>query len=652
MHLRARLSRVIAALATAAVLCGSVDNSQAQEAAQVKPTAVRDLNTPHMPTIPASKAEWEARRKRLRTQLLASCGLVPMPDKTPLNPRITGKHEFPDYSVENVALETMPGFYLCGNLYKPKGKPGRHPAIVNPHGHWANGRLEMEADVPKAPPAPGKRGAGKGHLVSIGVNLARQGFVVFAYDMVGYNDTMQASHSYAGSLHHWLWGVSLAGLQTWNSIRVVDYLSSLTDVDATKIGCTGASGGGSQAFILAAIDDRIKVSVPVNMISSTMQGGCLCENGPGLRVGTDNVEIGAMTAPRPQLLVACTGDWTVQNPTVEWPAIKKIYDLYGAGDKTAVAQFNYDHNYNIESREAMYAFFGKWLMGDSDAEHFREKPVVARVNEMRVWSGTSRVPAKALDEDALTAAMKAEGAKQIATLWPKSATDLRRFQETIRPALGAVLHFDDATQGAVEFTKSTKLRRAVLVVTMTGEGAPFMLDSEAALAKRGVFLEKLEIPSSSKSAGDLWKSYFSGYNQTPVGESVQRIGAALKDMRTVGYERIDLVGLGSAGLPTILARGLAGGTGRCLVDWADFDSRDDSRYLRSLYAPGLRRVGDLRSAAMLIAPQPLCMFNTGDDPSALEIAEGYGAVGAPLKLQKGGLTPQQIIGWLTAPSTR
>src|SRR5690242_10887303 len=127
--------------------------------------------------------------------------------------------------------------------------------------------------------------------------------------MVGYNDTKQTSHGFGGKSED-LWRFLPLGLQLWNSIRVTDFLEALPDVDASKIAATGASGGGTQTFLLTAVDDRIAVSAPVNMISAIMQGGDACENMPGLRIGTFNVEIGAMMAPRPMLMVSATGDWT------------------------------------------------------------------------------------------------------------------------------------------------------------------------------------------------------------------------------------------------------------------------------------------------------------------------------------------------------
>src|SRR5207247_4035523 len=130
-----------------------------------------------------------------------------------------------------------------------------------------------------------------------------------------------------GNMKTWQGCEILPVHQLWKCIRVEDNLKILPDVDKNRIGATGASGGGSQTFLLAAVDDRVKCSVPVNMVSAYMQGGCLCENAPGLRVGSDNVEVSAAFAPRPQLLVSCTGDWTSKVPVEEWPAVKKVYDL-------------------------------------------------------------------------------------------------------------------------------------------------------------------------------------------------------------------------------------------------------------------------------------------------------------------------------------
>jgi len=148
--------------------------------------------------------------------------------------------------------------------------------------------------------------------------------------MVGYNDTKQVSHTFAKDSISSLYGINLLGLQLWNSMRALDFISSLPEVDTSRMGMTGASGGGTQTFLLTAVDDRIAVSAPVNMVSNVMQGGDLCENAPGLRINTFNVEIASMVAPKPLLLVSNTQDWTYNTRNTIMPMVQSIYKLYNA----------------------------------------------------------------------------------------------------------------------------------------------------------------------------------------------------------------------------------------------------------------------------------------------------------------------------------
>jgi dienelactone hydrolase len=337
------------------------------------------LPLPHFTNL----KEWEQRKAFLRQQILVAAGLLPMPEKTSLHAQVFGKLEEKDYSIEKVLLETLPGFYLGGNLYRPRNGKARHPGILNPQGHWPNGRLENEP-LYSAP--------------SLGISLARQGYVVFAYDMVGYNDTLQVPHRF-GSAKQRLWSFGPLGLQLWDSIRSLDFLASLDDVDADRLGITGASGGGTQTFLLTAVDDRLQFASPVNMVSAIMQGGDLCENAPGLRLNTSNVEIAAMFAPKPMLLVSATGDWTHNVPKEEFPAIRRIYDLYGKGDEVEVVQIHEEHNFNQLSREAVYRFFSKHNPGLSDSRELSEHDIsIPMVQKMEVLSNRT-LPAGALDLD-------------------------------------------------------------------------------------------------------------------------------------------------------------------------------------------------------------------------------------------------------------
>ncbi len=185
--------------------------------------------------------------------------------------------------------------------------------------------------------------------------------------MVGYNDSKPFGHEFLSNRLR-RWGLSLVTLQTWNSIRALDWITGLADADPARIGCTGASGGGTQTFLLTALDDRIKVAAPVVMVSDSFQGGCVCENAAGLRLHLDNVAIAAMTAPRPLKLVGATGDWTAKTLSNAFPAIRDVYDLVGQPERVQAEVFDFPHNYNQTSRNAVYPFLARWLLGIDDAE--------------------------------------------------------------------------------------------------------------------------------------------------------------------------------------------------------------------------------------------------------------------------------------------
>lgn len=324
----------------------------------------------------ADLAAWEPLADRLRRRILLSSGLWPMPEKTPLNAQVFDQVERDGYRVAKVYFEARPGQLVTGNLYRPIGN-GPFPAVICPHGHWEKGRLEDSE---------------RGSVPARCITLARMGAVVFSYDMEGYVDNRQF-------VHHWLrpedklWGIHPFAIQLWNGIRALDFVSSLPEVDPERLACTGASGGGTQTFALTAVDPRVKISAPVNMISSTMQGGCDCENAPIIRMENSNMEIGALMAPRPMIMVCATGDWTVETPRVEYPAIRSIYRLYGAEDRLQSVQITAPHNYNQASREAVYRFFGPFIDPAKDWSTFTEPPYPVEDDAvLRVFPGEGPLP--------------------------------------------------------------------------------------------------------------------------------------------------------------------------------------------------------------------------------------------------------------------
>jgi dienelactone hydrolase len=291
----------------------------------------------------STQSEWQQRAQRIREGILRGAELWPLPKKCPLNPIIHSKRVYDGYSVENVAIESLPGVFVTGNLYTPTKGSGPFPAVLCPHGHWSDLK-----DYGRFRPDMQKRCA----------TFARMGAIVFAYDMVGYGDWANAGwkHSQPKALK----------LQLWDSIRIVDFLTSRKDVDSTRIAVTGASGGGTQSFMLTAVDDRIAVCIPVVMVSAHFFGGCDCESGMPIHKSksheTNNVEIAAAAAPHPVMLISDGKDWTKNTPDVEYPYIRNVYRLFGAENNVEYVHLpDEGHDYGRSKRIGAYKFLAKHL---------------------------------------------------------------------------------------------------------------------------------------------------------------------------------------------------------------------------------------------------------------------------------------------------
>lgn len=327
----------------------------------------RHTNT-HFPiTHFSTREEVDTRREALRFNLRMAAGLYPWPQKTPLHTRYEDVGTFDGFSVKKIMFETVPGFWSTGNLYLPHPMKPKMPAIFNVIGHWEEQRLTRDdtADYPNQL-----------------ANFARMGFVCLVTDMIGMVDSRQITHNYGGTDKE-LWLSGGVGIQLWNNIRALDLLCSLPYVDAENIGMTGASGGGSQTLFLSLLDDRIKAAAPINMISLSMQGGCSCENAPGLRRETDNTEMCAMLAPRPLFLAGSTGDWTRWLESDELPGVLEAYQQYAAEDMVEHFYQDAEHQYNDKTRHQVYSFFARHLMGCDPA--WEEQDLAVRDLPRLTW---------------------------------------------------------------------------------------------------------------------------------------------------------------------------------------------------------------------------------------------------------------------------
>jgi dienelactone hydrolase len=671
-------------------------------------------------------AEWDLRAAQVRRDLAVALGLWPMPAKTPLNPVIHGKIDRPDYTVEKVYFESIPGFFVTGNLYRPKGKSGRLPAVLSPHGHWKNGRFTETApgELRKQLARGEERFAdgGRSPLQSRCVQLARMGCVVFHYDMVGYADSLQISedlaHGFAKQRPEMNaaenWGLfspqaearlqSVMSLQTWDSIRALDFLLSLPDVDPARIGVTGASGGGTQTFVLCGLDDRPAVAFPAVMVCTAMQGGCTCENACLLRADTCNVEIAALFAPKP-LGMTAANDWTKEMPTKGFPELQQHFAMLGAPDKVMLKPLlHFGHNYNYVSRAAMYDWFNKQLKLGLPEPVVEEDYHFLTPQELSVWDAQHPKPDAGPEFERKLLRWITDRDQKLLAQCQDSPP---HFRQVYGGALDVMIGRNLTDAGAVNLTLVRKNDRGdywervgvlrntaydeeipliVLEPKQAGSQAVIWLDPQGKnglyarneqgewrpapaiqrLLSRGVTVIGADLLYQGEFLGDdqpVTRSrkvsnpreaaaYTFGYNYTLFAQRVHDVLSVIQYARNHlrGLERLDLVGLNGAGPWAAAARAQANGAIQQLaVDTAGFrfakvaDIRDVS------FLPGGAKYGDLPGMLALGAPGKLRLAGEGTELPAL-VKQVYQLAGAAQKVTLAGTDPKQeadeTVSWL------
>lgn len=569
-------------------VCAAVPKSDLRQ------TEVADYKTHFRMPDYTSREQWEARKKHLRQQILSAAGLLPMPVKTPLRPRIIRRIEYRDYSIAVVLIETLPGYYLGGNLYLPVGKKLPAPGVLAPHGHWKRGRLEDQPSY---------------SVPALGINLARQGYVVFAYDMVGFNDTRQTPHSFGGWTED-LWSFHPMGLQLWNSMRALDFLESLPEVDAGRLGATGASGGGSQTFLLAAVDDRVKYAAPVNMVSAHMQGGDPCEEAPNLRLDTFNVEIAAMMAPRPMLLVSSTRDWTRHTPVEEFPAIRRIYELYGLSRNVQNAHIDAEHNYNRQSREAVYRFLAeKVQLGLASSELVDKGFQLPREEDLLAFPKTEQ------PRDMAGYAGVFQEWKTAAASQTRGNADPAALRDALRYALSAdwPSQFESTIDGHRVVVSRIGKGDRVTGYWVPGKGAPVLVVHPGGVAPalrtklveqvmrsgRPVLLIDPFVSNGIRVQKQRFDQYFLSYNRTDHADRVQDILTAVAFLQAQSRGMPELIGLGEAGIWCVFAAAIAPIALDVVADLNGF-SGSDQDFRDHFFVPGIQRAGGLSAALRLV----------------------------------------------------
>jgi hypothetical protein len=677
---------------------GPVDLPRLPADARLGAPADLDHATPFRPTY-ADRAGWERRAERLREQVLVALGLWPLPERVPLRPVIHGRIDRDEYTIEKVYFVSLPGHYVSGDLYRPKDSVrtglvgGKRPAMLSPHGHAPKGRFTVanDEDVQKAlasgaaktPEAARFSGQARSAM------LARLGFVVFQYDMLGHADSQAIPHRAGFSdVEAEMRLQSSMGLQTWNSIRALDFVSALPDVDARRVGVSGASGGGTQTFILGAVDSRPALTFPVVMVSANMQGGCICENASLLRIHTNNIEFAGLFAPKP-LGMAAANDWTHDIETNGLPELKKIYGLFGAPDNITAKHYPFPHNYNQVSREMLYGFLNRHFeLGLPNP--ISERPFVpVPIAELSVFDAAHPRPADETDAAGVRRHFSQESDRALVRL-AQNPDDYRRVVGTawrvmvadeLPPSDAAVLSEERNSR-----TAGVTARRLVATRRGAGEAVPLvalepsgwdgkngtivvwahpagkaslfdvggrvtpevqrLLDRKTAVWAPDLFLTgEFHLPGKRTPAPSLvqkfhkdipFAGYFHGYNRSVFANRVHDLLTIVAAARAQS-RRVDLAAFDAAGPSALVARVLSGdAVARAAIDLDGFDWNRVTSLTDEMFVPGALKYGGVRGLVPLL---------TGGETRLYDPPAGTGASGH-VSLAPAAAGPEAVIDFL------
>ena len=686
---------------------------------------LKDLNGEFQFEVPATAEVWQQRATSLRRQILVATGLWPLPERTPLRPVIHGKLQRDGFTVEKVYFESMPNHFVTGLLFRPDdGREGaQYPAVLCPHGHggrWQDYGAETVRQM-IADGAERFEASGRFPKLARCATLARMGCVTFIFDMLGYADSQQISrdlaHGYAKTRPDFegndSWGLfsaqaemrlqSVMGIQTWNSVRCLDFLLELPDVDPTRVGVTGGSGGGTQTILLCAIDDRPTVAFPNGMVSTSMQGGCTCENCTLLRVGTGNVELAALFAPKPQAMTAAD-DWTINMMNDGYPALRKLYGMMGnQGDVYCRDLTYFPHNFNYVSRATMYKWFNRYLQLGHDEQLFLEEdfePIFPA--ESSVWDEQHPAPPGGDEyERTLTKYMAETSDQAIAALTPREEESLAEYRRVVGGAFEAIVGRQMPASSEVEWVKTEeevrdrffyfeglarlKTHREELpvvslfptddwngdaVIWIDEAGKASLFDSEGDLVPAA---QKLIQRGSAILAADLFQqgdflmdgepveqqrvvrnprevaAYTYCYNHTLMAHRIHDVMTLIslaQGFQPETPERVHL--LATAGMAPIAAaaRALADErVDRCVVFTDGFRFADVRSYRDPRFLPGAIKYGDLPALLALNAPQPLYVI--GEQASSCPVTEAaYRAVGSDELIFRKQASLEEAVDWL------
>ncbi len=596
-------------------------------AKDVRDSSPKNLNGFFPFNPPSTLENWEKRKKKLVLRMQVATGLYPMPPKTPLNAVIHGKINRPGFTVEKVYFESVPGFYVTGLLFRPENpNQEKLPAVLNPHGHGGRFQDYGEKGVLNQIVIGAERFRESGRMPKMArcATLARMGCVAFLYDMIGYADNQQLSYQLA---HRFAtrrpefektenWGLysaqaemrllSIFGLQTWNSIRALDFLESLPDVDPQRIAVTGGSGGGTQTILLGALDDRPIASFPNGMVSSSMQGGCTCENASLLRIGTGNVEMTALFAPKPQGMTAAD-DWTREMLVKGkgFPELQALYSLYGVSQNVICPDLtHFNHNYNYVSRAIMYSWFNKHLKLGLPEPVVEEDYKLLSKEEHAVWNDRHPKPAGGDNYERDLMKQLAARDRQLMKKMSESGNS-KKMLMAWQTIVGR--SFDDSKQHNYQATKEMLINKTM------GEEIKWNLPSNLSSSEKRIihlgefaegkgsgairpvlFRQNRKGPTEKVANPREFAGYTHGYNHSRFARQVHDLLSVIAYLDSKHEKTIEIhVGKGFEA-QAIVASYLAGGSiKKVVVESSDFRFSEIVDYRDPRFLPGAIKYGDL-----------------------------------------------------------
>lgn len=550
-----------------------------------------------------TKADAEAYVRAVRNKIRECFG--PMPEKTPLNARVTGTVERDTYRIEKIIFESRPGLLVTGNLYVPKGRQLPLPGVIGSCGHSTNGK------------------AGETYQ-SFAQGLARQGYVVFLFDPIGQGERLQyvtadlkpqmgvgvEEHLYAG-IQQVLVGESFAFWRAWDGVRALDYLLTRSEVDQRHIGITGNSGGGTLTTWLCGLESRWTMAAPGCFVTTLRRN---LENElpqdieqyvpQMLAAGLDHDDFIAAMAPKPVIILAKEKDYFDARGAEEaFQRLQRLYQLLGAEQNIALHIGPTYHGYSQENREAMYRWFNR-VTGVSNATS--EPPIqlekdetlqctprgqVAELNSRTVFSFTAaKSKALAAKRPKLNEATLAQAVSAALKLPARNgvpdARILRRLGKRQYPKPEFVTYAIETEPGihALVYRLADEPlysrppkgeRRAVLYVAHLSSDAELRNETllrEVLAAEPATPLFTCDVRGSGESQPDtcgedqFLKPYGSDYfyaghslmlDQPYVGQKTFDVLRVLDWLKSYGHSEIHLVAKGWGALPATFAALLA-----------------------------------------------------------------------------------------------